>query len=98
MFIVSLTLPYTCEFSNQRRHKLFENKFSDYDLTLANRSNLNLIDAKSVKKFFEHRFFDAVIHTATSGGSRLKEDTSDVFYENCIMHQNILDNACSFES
>ena len=72
-------------------------QFSDYDLTLANRSNLNLIDAKSVKKFFEHRFFDAVIHTATSGGSRLKEDTSDVFYENCIMHQNILDNACSFD-
>ena len=27
-------------------------QFSDYDLTLANRSNLNLIDAKSVKKFF----------------------------------------------
>ncbi len=72
-------------------------QFSEYDLTLTNRSNLDLLNAKSVKKFFEHKYFDVVIHTATSGGSRLKEDSSDVFYENCIMHQNILDNACSFD-
>jgi len=70
---------------------------SDYDLTLVNRTKLDLLNAKSVKKFFEHRFFDAVIHTATSGGSRLKEDSSDVFYENCTMHQNILENAQSFD-
>ena len=73
------------------------NNLSDYDLTLANRSTLNLLDAKSVKKFFKYRFFDVVIHTATSGGSRLKEDDTNVFYENCIMHQNILDNANSFD-
>lgn len=70
---------------------------SNYDLTLVNRSNLNLLDVKAVKKFFNHRYFDVVIHTATSGGSRLKEDNSDVFFENCVMHQNILDNACSFD-
>lgn len=70
---------------------------SNYDLTLTNRSNLNLLDAKSVKKFFEHKFFDVVLHTATSGGSRLKEDSSDVFYENCIMHQNILENSYGFD-
>jgi len=70
---------------------------SDYDLTLTNRSILNLLDAKSVKKFFKHRFFDVVIQTATSGGSRLKQDDTNVFYENCIMHQNILDNATSFD-
>ena len=70
---------------------------SDYDLTLTNRTSLNLLDAKSVKNFFEHKFFDVVIHTATSGGSRLKEDSSDVFYENCLMHQNILNNASFFD-
>ena len=32
--------------------------FTDYDLTLVNRSKLNLLDAKSVKNFFEHRYFD----------------------------------------
>ena len=71
--------------------------FSEFNLTLVNRSQLNLLNAKLVKNFFEHKYFDAVIHTATSGGSRLKEDNSDVFFENCTMHQNILDNACSFE-
>lgn len=72
-------------------------KLCNYDLTITNRSNLNLLDAKSVKVFFEHKYFDAVIHTATSGGSRLKEDNSDVFFENCTMHQNILDNSSSFD-
>jgi nucleoside-diphosphate-sugar epimerase len=72
-------------------------KLDSYELILTNRSNLNLLDAKSVKDFFKNKYFDIVIHTATSGGSRLKEDTSDVFFENCIMHQNILDNACSFD-
>jgi len=68
----------------------------DYELTLTNRSNLDLLDSKSVKKFFEHKYFDVVIQTATSGGNRLKEDKSNVFFENCTIHQNILDNACSF--
>jgi nucleoside-diphosphate-sugar epimerase len=71
--------------------------FSNYDLTLVNRSKLNLLDAKSVKNFFEHRYFDAVIHTATSGGSRLRTDHYDVFYENCLMHENIMDNTSSFD-
>jgi nucleoside-diphosphate-sugar epimerase len=70
--------------------------FSDYDLTLINRSKLNLLDSKSVKNFFKYRYFDAVIHTATSGGSRLKTDDGNVFYENCLMHQNILDNTISY--
>ena len=70
--------------------------FSDYDLTLINRSKLNLLDSKSVKNFFKYRYFDAVIHTATSGGSRLKTDDGNVFYENCLMHQNILDNTSSY--
>ena len=71
--------------------------FSNYDLTLVNRSKLNLLDEKSVKNFFYHRYFDVVIHTATSGGSRLRTDNYDVFYENCLMHQNIMDNTASFD-
>jgi len=72
-------------------------KFSNYDLTLVNRSKLNLLDGKLVKNFFKFRYFDAVIHTATSGGSRLNADSYNVFYENCLMHQNILENASSFD-
>ena len=69
----------------------------EYNLTLTNRSNLNLLDAKEVKEFFENKYFDVVIHTATTGGSRLKDDESYVFYQNCLMHQNILDNSLSFD-
>jgi len=70
---------------------------SEYDLTLINRSTLDLLDPKAVKQFFKHRYFDVLIHTATSGGSRLKEDSFEVFYENCLMHQNILENSSSFD-
>jgi nucleoside-diphosphate-sugar epimerase len=69
----------------------------NYDLTFTNRSNLNLLDPKVVKNFFKYNYFDVIIHTATSGGSRLKKDNQDVFFENCTMHQNILDNASSFD-
>lgn len=69
---------------------------SDYNLTITNKSNLNLLDDKKVKKFFKYRYFDAIIHTATSGGSRLSVDGPEVFYQNCLMHQNIMENASSF--
>jgi GDP-L-fucose synthase len=69
----------------------------EYNLTLTNRSNLNLLNAQEVKEFFKDKYFDVVLHTATTGGSRLKDDGSAVFYENCIMHQNILDNCLSFD-
>jgi len=70
---------------------------SEYDLVLANRESLNLLDPIKVKNFFSKNFFDVVIHTAISGGSRLKEDSSQDFFNNCIMHQNILENSCSFD-
>ena len=70
---------------------------SNYNLTITNRSSLDLLDSKKVKKFFEYNFFDVVIHTATSGGSRLKSDNQEVFYQNCLMHQNILENSSSFD-
>jgi GDP-L-fucose synthase len=71
--------------------------FPCYDLTIANRQNLNLLNHVQVKNFFKDKYFDVVVHTATSGGSRLKEDSAEVFYENCLMHQNILENSQSFD-
>lgn len=70
---------------------------SDYNITLSTREDLDLLDHKKVKNFFKYRFFDVVIHAATSGGSRLKADSSDVFYQNCLMHQNLMENASSFD-
>ena len=70
---------------------------SDYELVLTHKGNLDLLDHNQVKNFFKNNFFDVVIHTATSGGSRLKEDGPQDCFENCLMHQNILDNSCSFD-
>jgi nucleoside-diphosphate-sugar epimerase len=70
---------------------------SEYDLVLTNRNSLNLLDQIEVKNFFSKNFFDIVIHTAISGGSRLKEDNYQDFFDNCIMHQNMLENSCSFD-
>lgn len=67
------------------------------DLHLVNRKSLNLLDPEAVKKFFSDKFFDVVIHTATVGGSRLESDNANVFYQNCIMHQNLLENSQSFD-
>jgi GDP-L-fucose synthase len=70
---------------------------NNYNLTITNRYNLDLLDDKKVRKFFKHRFFDVVIHTATSGGNRLQTDSQEVFFQNCLMHQNILENSCCFD-
>jgi nucleoside-diphosphate-sugar epimerase len=70
---------------------------TNYNITLTERANLNLLDSEQTKNFFKDKYFDAVIHTATSGGSRLAEDENEVFYKNCLMHQNLLENSASFD-
>lgn len=74
-----------------------QKSLASYDLHLVNRKSLNLLDPEAVKKFFSDKFFDVVIHTATVGGSRLESDNANVFYQNCIMHQNLLENSQSFD-
>lgn len=72
-------------------------QLNSYNITLIDRNSLDLLDSDQTKNFFKDKYFDAVIHTATSGGSRLAEDQNDVFYKNCLMHQNLLENSPSFD-
>lgn len=67
-------------------------KLSNYDITSISRNNFDMIDGFEVSKFFKNNQFDVVIHTCTSGGSRLKLDSKDDFFNNCLMHQNIIEN------
>ena len=46
----------------------------EHELTILTRSEFDLRDTDAVDKFFKNKSFDFVLHTATSGGSRLKED------------------------
>jgi len=53
------------------------------------REDVNLLDKKSVEKYFDRYFFSVIIHCAVTGGSRLHEDTSDVLRDNILMFENV---------
>jgi UDP-glucose 4-epimerase len=61
-----------------------------YHIISPGREELDLLDSKSVDTFFEGKYFDVVIHTATVGGSRLKEEDETVSFYNLIMFYNLI--------
>jgi UDP-glucose 4-epimerase len=61
-----------------------------YHIISPGRQELDLLDSKSVDTFFEGKYFDVVIHTATVGGSRLKEEDETVSFYNLIMFYNLI--------
>jgi GDP-L-fucose synthase len=61
-----------------------------YHILSPGREELDLLDSKSVDEFFEGKHFDVVIHTATLGGSRLKEEDETVSFYNLIMFYNLI--------
>jgi UDP-glucose 4-epimerase len=60
------------------------------------RKDFDLTDREATNKWFEEKYFDVIIHTATKGGSRLNEDKSDVCYQNLQMFYNLLNNKHCF--
>lgn len=66
------------------------------NVTLITRKDFDLTDRTSTNKWFQNKYFDIVIHTAISGGSRLQKDDSDVFYQNIQMFYNLLFNNDKF--
>lgn len=61
-----------------------------YHILSPGREELDLLDSKSVDTFFEGKHFDVVIHTATLGGSRLKQEDETVSFYNLIMFYNLI--------
>tara|TARA_Y100000741_G_scaffold363427_1_gene351639 strand:+ start:166 stop:894 length:729 start_codon:yes stop_codon:yes gene_type:complete len=53
------------------------------------REEVDLLSPISVEKFFHRYKFSVIVHCAVVGGSRLKEDTSDVLKENILMFENV---------
>ena len=65
----------------------------DNELVKTNRQNLDLKNEKDVDLFFARNgFFDAVIHTAVEGGSRLKKDSSEILDNNLNYYYNLEKN------
>lgn len=70
-----------------------ENK---HTITSITRKDFDLIDSRATNSWFDEHSYDAVIHTAISGGSRLANDGVDALDNNLRMHYNLLSNSHKF--
>ena len=61
-----------------------------YDIVPTTRKELELTSTDSVESFFRGQSFDAVIHTAVKGGSRLRKDSFADLVDNLCMFQNLI--------
>ena len=65
-------------------------------VTLITRKDFDLTNREATNNWFNDKYFDVVIHTAVVGGSRLKKDNGDTFYQNIQMFYNLLNNKHNF--
>lgn len=68
---------------------LYNTLYQKYNISKITRFNFDLTDLSSTYNWFEDKFFDVVIHTAVTGGSRLKKDDTAVLYDNLKMYENL---------
>ena len=67
-----------------------------YNITGVGREDFDLTSREETNRWLEGKHFDVVIHTAIVGGSRLKQDDGEVFYQNLSMFFNLLVNKDKF--
>jgi UDP-glucose 4-epimerase len=67
-----------------------------YQVTTVTRADFDVADSTQTWDWFRSRKFDAVIHAAIMGGSRLQVDDSSVAKMNLRMHYNLLANRNKF--
>jgi len=73
----------------------FKNK---YNLLTPSHKELELVDSEGVDKYFEEHKIDVVVHAATLGGRRIKEDIQEnIFKKNLQMFFNILKNSNKYK-
>lgn len=60
------------------------------DSTSLNHTNIDLLDASAVIKYFSEHAYDIVIHCAVIGGSRLHKDDYSVLDKNLRMFFNVM--------
>ena len=67
-----------------------KNLLRDTNWTGVTREELDLTDPEAVKEYFKKHEYDVVIHCAVVGGSRLRPDDGEVFYNNLLMFENVV--------
>lgn len=66
------------------------------NLTTITRQDFDLTNRIATDKWFDGKYFDVVIHTAIKGGSRLKQEDGNDFYQNLQMFYNLYYNKSCF--
>ena len=76
---------------------LIESLSSEHSIICLSREEADLASLVELNKFFDkHPIFDAVIHTAITGGRRTKPEDSETIDQNIKMYYNLLENRNSF--
>jgi GDP-L-fucose synthase len=63
---------------------------TDYLITNASRSDLNMLSEFEIEEYLKYNQFDILVNTAILGGRRTKEDNGDVTHKNLLMFENII--------
>lgn len=78
--------------------KSLSNNLTEYNITTITRQDFDLVNRNATNDWFKDKYFDVVIHTAVVGGSRLKTDDGETFYQNIQMFYNLLNNKHCFNN
>ncbi len=76
--------------------KSLYNGLKHYNVTTITRNDFDLTNRTATDEWFKGKYFDVVIHTAIKGGSRLKQETGNDFYQNLQMFYNLYYNKHCF--
>ena len=72
--------------------KALYNALNQYhQVSTITRTQVNLEDRQRLLEWFDHKYFDVVIHTAAKVGSRLVADDVSVLDTNLQIYYNLLD-------
>jgi nucleoside-diphosphate-sugar epimerase len=69
---------------------LYNSLKKKYKVTCITRQDFDLTTFQAMNDFFQNKYFDAVIHCAVQGGSRLKKDSYKDMDINLAMYYNLL--------
>jgi GDP-L-fucose synthase len=68
---------------------IINSNIKDFVFFHGNRQTINLFDKESIKSFIKRNKIDSIIHCAIEGGSRLKKDDANAFYNNILAFENL---------
>lgn len=70
---------------------------ANYDIVSVTRNDFDLTNPEQTNNWFKDKKFDVLIHTAISGGNRLKTEDNIVFKNNITMFENLIYNKKYFD-